>query len=93
MPFVAVLPRRGRGYNDPMSNATTNRTFRWKLCVFAIALFIAAELNMFGLADFIRDYGQTICRIIVWALFIMTSLFLAEVCRKRAADSSGKTSG
>jgi len=47
---------------------------------------------MFGLADFIRDHGQAICRTIVWALFIMTSLFLAEVCRKRAADSSGKTS-
>jgi hypothetical protein len=61
MPFVAVLHRRGWGYNGPMSDTTKNHTFRWKLCVFAIALFIAAELNMFGLADFIRDYGRAIC--------------------------------
>ncbi len=75
-----------------MSNATTNRRFHWKVGAFAIVLLIAAELNMLGLADFIRDHGQTICRIMVWALFIMTSLFLAEVGRKRVNNSTGKTS-
>lgn len=75
-----------------MSNATTNRRFHWKVCAFAIILLIAAELNMFGLADFIRDHGEAICRILVCAFFIVTSLFLAEVGRKTDANSTDQTS-
>ena len=91
MALAAVISQLGWGYNGPVSDTIKNRVMLGPLCLLAI-LLVAAELNLFGLANIIREYGRSILCILVFACALFFWLLLNSSSRTRADDSSGQTS-